>query len=365
MSKRSSSEQIEILQPKTKILQLKEKEEMNRSRFSYFLSSNTDCSQPEISEKNIINGTKNTTNSKTDHATGVNEPALDASTSQPQKEAEILLDVPPNPEKPSDATQLTTADATAAGEIVPELEAEILSTLGGPDELPKYEDKIHPDFTQIWLPILRRGMPKEQKESLMKDYAILENFKFLRAPTLNPEISAAISDMSRTRDKEIEGYQQQLGLGITAFAMSLTADDKQKKAIEILSDLHHMLTQARIKQIRPDLDKTFLYIIQDLERDEFLFGSKLTEKINALKTIEKEGLHIKKGTATQKTPTTFTLQASSRSHSLENWPGPSHNSEDPPLLATQKNQSPSSNKGTPLQQNNPSTQAKPRAPPHQ
>ncbi|KAL0871305.1 hypothetical protein ABMA27_005050 [Loxostege sticticalis] len=372
MPKRSSSEKIEIYQAKIRKLQQKQIEKDRRRRKIVIFS---DSSQSENSDTEI------TTNNDT---TCLNESVLDASAPQPHIEAETPLDaeLPPDPEKPSDATHLPTADASAPEEIVPELDAEFLSALGdAPDELPKYGEKIHHDLAQRWLPILRRGIPKEQKESLIKDYAIPENCKLLRAPTLNPEISAAITDASRTRDKKLESGQQQLGLGITAInkAMSLimTGDDKQTKVkaikmlsdgCRILSDLHHTESQARIKLITPNLDKTFLNIIQDVERDEFLFGSKLSEKIKASKTIEKQGLQIKKGTATQKAPTPSTSQAPARSRYQGNWTAPSRYSQPSNRGGrggAQKHQSSSSYKGTPHQQNKPSTQAKPRAPQRQ
>lgn len=49
--------------------------------------------------------------------------------------------------------------------------------------------------------------------------------------------------------------------------------------------MQHLL--SRIKHITPSLDKTFLQVIQDEERNETLFGRKLSEKIKAAKTIEK------------------------------------------------------------------------------
>lgn len=322
-----------------------------------------------------------TSNDTTNQTICLDESALNASTLEPQDEVvETPLDLEPphDSEKPSDVAHPTTPEVP---ETVPELDAEFLSALGDTaDEQPKYGEKIHHDLAQRWLPLLRRGIPKEQKESLLKDYAIPDNCKLLRAPTLNPEISAAITDASRTRDKKLESAQQQLGLGITALnrAMSLiiTGDDKQTKvrAIKmlsdgsrILSDLHYTETQTRIKLITPNLDKTFLNIIQDVERDEYLFGSKLSEKIKASKTIEKQGLQIKKGTANQKTPTPSTSQAPARPRYQGNWTAPSRYpqpSNRGGRGGAHKNQS-SNYKGTSTQQNKPATQAKARAPPRQ
>ncbi|XP_047531425.1 uncharacterized protein LOC125067091 [Vanessa atalanta] len=44
----------------------------------------------------------------------------------------------------------------------------------------------------------------DTKEKLMKEYTILENCSLLQAPTLNPEILAAIAETTRNRDKKVE-----------------------------------------------------------------------------------------------------------------------------------------------------------------
>lgn len=231
----------------------------------------------------------------------------------------------------------TELDPAPTEEAVPELDAEYLSALGDTiDDAPTYGENIHQDLAQRWLPILRRGLQKETKEALLKEYAIPDNCRLLRAPSLNPEISAAVTDMTRARDKKLEGIQQQLGLGITAInkAMSvlLTGDDKQNKiqaikrlsdGCRILTDLHFIETQSRIKLITPSLDKAFISVVQDIERDESLFGTKLSERIKSSKTIEKQSLQIKKGVATAKAPGPAPAYPStSRPRHQGNWTAP-------------------------------------------
>lgn len=57
----------------------------------------------------------------------------------------------------------------------------------------------------------------------------------------------------------------------------------------------------------PGLDKAFLNIIEVVDRDETLFGQKLSEKIKASKVIEKQGLQIKKTLPTKTPPTSTTF----------------------------------------------------------
>ncbi|CAK1582599.1 unnamed protein product [Parnassius mnemosyne] len=228
--------------------------------------------------------------------------------------------------------QLTTEDKEE--ETIPTLDHELLSALGDTDsDEQKYGENIHQDLAHRWLPLLRKGLTKETRQNLLKAYLIPENCKLLRAPTLNPEIAAALTDAARNRDKKIEVDQQKLGLGITAVnrAMSLLLiGDNKVQAIKILSDacrilsdLHHSETQTRIKLVTPGLDKCFLKIIHESERDETLFGNNLPQKIKALKAIEKQGLQIKK---TDPKPSTSQIATSSSlrdNRYQENWRFPS------------------------------------------
>ncbi|XP_045767232.1 uncharacterized protein LOC123868715 [Maniola jurtina] len=221
---------------------------------------------------------------------------------------------------------------------VPELDPDILSALGETTiEVPKFGPKIHDKLSCLWLPILKKGLNKDVKEKLVKEYLIPENCSLLQAPKLNPEISAAVVEGARTRDKRVETVQQQLGQGITALnkGLELLLDDGQNRiqaikflsdSCRILCDLHHVETESRKKFITPGLDKAFLNIIQDVDRDDLLFGNKLSEKIKATKAIEKQGLQIKKPPPIPKTSSTSTStnhQAStSRSRQQGNWTGP-------------------------------------------
>lgn len=218
-----------------------------------------------------------------------------------------------------DASLLDIVDTSKEEQvIIEELESEILTALGAStSEGPEYGEKIHENLAQLWLPLLKKGLPKEEKEKLLKDLLVPLNCNLLQAPKLNPEISAAITESTRNRDKKLVSCQQQLGAGVTAVnrAMDLLLNKEFDKikvikhlsdACRILSDLHHRDSQTRIKLITPSLDKSFLNIIQDTCRDETLFGTKLSEKIKASKTVEKQGLQIKKTFVTSTAPSTST-----------------------------------------------------------
>lgn len=224
------------------------------------------------------------------------------------------------------------ADTSQVPTPVPELNPDVLAALGEViEDTPKFGPNIHTSLANLWQPILRKGLDKEAKDKLLKQNPVPENCPLLQAPKLNPEILAALSESARTRDKRVQSVQQQLGAGITALNkgldLLLESDSDRLLAVKHLSDssrllcdLHFVETEARKKFVTPGLDKSFLNIVQDAERDDTLFGGKLSEKIKASKAIEKQGLQIKKFAPALKSVATPTPQpSSSRSRQQGNW----------------------------------------------
>lgn len=244
---------------------------------------------------------------------------------------------PPSPEQPQAMAPIAEAlpppPPPAPAETV-SLDPELIAALGAhTSDTPVYGKNIHDSLSNLWTPILKKGISKEEKDKLFKDYLIPENCKLLQAPTLNPEISAAISEMVRGRDKKHLGYQQQLGCGTAAVnrAMDIMLQSESNPTIigalkhmsdacRILSDLHHDLTLNRTKLITPSLEKSFINIISDVNRDEFLFGSSLGEKIKASRAIERQGTQIRKPAS--HTAYLKTGPQAVRSSVQGNWAGP-------------------------------------------
>ncbi|KAI5635920.1 hypothetical protein NE865_11339 [Phthorimaea operculella] len=272
----------------------------------------------------------------------IGEPQRHAPIGEPQRRAPIgeiqrdiaveepQRDAPPDDQPlPCDAAQ--EPQEAEAPTIEPDLDPEILSALGeSTDDSPKYGPVIHEKLARLWLPLLRKGMEKEAKEKLIKLHLIPENCALLQAPKLNPEISAAVSDATRARDKRVESVQQQLGAGITALnrglELLLEEGSDRLQAVKFLSessrilcDLHFVETTARKKFITTALDKAFVNVIQDVDRDDTLFGNKLSEKIKASKMIEKQGLQIKKVTPAKATTAPSAQPSTSRNRPQGNW----------------------------------------------
>lgn len=238
------------------------------------------------------------------------------------------------PDEPPAAAEPTTEALVQETTVPePELDPELLAALGESTcDSPEYGAKINENLANLWLPLLIKGMPKDVKEKVLKEYLIPDNCRLLQSPKLNPEISAAVPDLSRNRDKGLMLQQQQLGSGITAINRTLDlllkGDLNKKEGIQhlsnacrILSDLHTVFTQNRKKLITSNLDKNFLHIIHDTERDETLFGNKLAEKIKAAKAIERQGHQIRKPTGHTKT-SNASHSTGNRTPNSGNWSAP-------------------------------------------
>lgn len=232
-------------------------------------------------------------------------------------------------EVPAIATQPSTSETPLTQDNVT-VDPTLLSALGASSsDTPEFGEAIHDSLAKLWNPVLKKGLSKEDRDKLLKENLIPDNCRLLLAPKLNAEISAAVSDVVRGRDKKILQFQQQLGSGLSAINRAmhllLTTDDKAPAlkylgdGCRLLSDGHFAFTKDRLKLIIPSLDKNFTHIIQDSERDETLFGSSLSEKIKASKAIDRQGQQIKK--IVPKPNTAHTYTPASRANQ-GNWAGP-------------------------------------------
>ncbi|KAM3955193.1 LOW QUALITY PROTEIN: uncharacterized protein ACR2FA_010938 [Aphomia sociella] len=306
MPKRSAQSKIERY--KNKIRKIEQQERRRR-----IISPITGSSPDHEGDENVLEDTRNN--------------------STPIPELLISPDFIPDAEVVSASQEVQTISnpqEECMSNTDPDLDPELLSALGeSMSDTPEYGDKIHDNLSKL-SPLLKKRMPNDNLDRLFKEYLIPDNCRLLQAPKLNPEISAAVPDMVRNRDKIVVATQQQLGFRITAINrgidMLLKSDDKVNamkyfsNGCRILCDSHYKATQKRIKLVTPSLDRTFIHMINDSERDETLFGMTLSEKIKASKAIEKQGLLIKKTTRPQKSSA---IQTNARLTIIQgNWTAP-------------------------------------------
>ncbi|XP_073964209.1 uncharacterized protein [Choristoneura fumiferana] len=324
MPKRSSEEKINYYNAKIKRLKKRQLNKKQRQR-GIILSSD--------SEDNIANGTQMDTRNVDNTSPSLPQVVRDRSPTPEPAAVEPDQAVSTEPRSPPASPPAALAPVLPAADG-DSLDSELIEALGDPnDEIPVYGPEIHSMLAERWLPVLKKGLKSETKEKLLKEYAVPENCKLLKAPTVNPELRAAVNDVAKNRDKKIQVEQDQLGLGITAINRAMTVlltQDNKVEAVKILSDgcrilsdLHFNQTEVRKKLITRGLDKAFVTNIQEQERDETLYGKTLPEKIKESKAIEKQGKDIKK-TPTPKASTSNAPSQPpvSRSRFQGNWSTP-------------------------------------------
>ncbi|XP_063387204.1 uncharacterized protein LOC134673176 [Cydia fagiglandana] len=313
MSKRTAKDKLKYYREKIKRLE----DHKRRYRIIYDSSSSED--------EDVV--MENPDGSVPAHDPIIQEPQLNIENLVPEQHSDVPIS-DHNNEIPAHENQADLPMSSAQ----PELDPDMLLALGeSTEDIPEYGEKIHDNLSKLWLPLLKKGMTNEAKDKIRKDYLVPDNCRLLQAPKLNVEVSAAVPDMVRNQDKDLAAAQQQLGHGIAAVnkAMDILIKGVDSNGIEamkhlsngclILCDLHASSTQSRIKLITPSLDKTFLQVIQDTERDDTLFGNKLSEKIKAANTIEKQGLQIKKTSPKKPAPA---QPSTSRASYSGNWSAP-------------------------------------------
>ncbi|KAL0850672.1 hypothetical protein ABMA28_012421 [Loxostege sticticalis] len=189
--------------------------------------------------------------------------------------------------------------------VEPELEDDILELLG---DAPKTESPlgppIHKDVANRWQEILAKGLQKEAKDQIMKLYSVPQNCDLLLAPTLNPEVKAAIREVMIRRDSSLMYQQKQLGVAISALGTAVNSilsneTSKQKvlkpisDACRILCDLHFHETKTRRHFVITSINTELKDSLVNTVRDGQLFGDNVTEKIKTAKSIQKSGEALK------------------------------------------------------------------------
>ncbi|XP_063363523.1 uncharacterized protein LOC134655494 [Cydia amplana] len=229
---------------------------------------------------------------------------------QPDLPPQPVSPLPPQPVSPlppQPAMPLPQNPGTS-GENQPDdlqLDEDILQLLGdAPREETPMGPPIHKDIASRWQNILAKGLSKELKESLTKEYLIPNNCDLLMAPTLNPEVRVALPDPLVKRDTSLLYKQKQLGIALSALAsvteMVLANETSKQKllkplsdACRILCDSHFTETRTRRGFIISSINAKLKQTLIDSNRDKLLFGENVSEKLKAAKTIQQSGEALK------------------------------------------------------------------------
>ncbi|XP_063366380.1 uncharacterized protein LOC134654841 [Cydia amplana] len=182
-----------------------------------------------------------------------------------------------------------------------DFDPDLLRALGEfePDTV-EWGDNIHEDIAKHFQHILLNGLKKEAKEELHKKYLFPKNVPFSKAPTLNPELAAMLTEASRNRDNRILAKQQQIGKALSGLGKAMNSLLKKEpniaEAIRTLSDVgklvadaHFAETETRRSVVIPLVDKSLIDPFKDRKRDSFLFGEKLGDLVKSSRGIKKTG----------------------------------------------------------------------------
>ncbi|XP_041983908.1 uncharacterized protein LOC121736647 [Aricia agestis] len=186
-----------------------------------------------------------------------------------------------------------------------DLEQDILEILGeDPTSVKSFGDNLHKDIAPRWKHILLNGLSKENRSELLKTYLVPENCTYLKAPKLNLEIKAALTEMNNKKDMYSQSKQNQLGSGLAALGKALnlvlskTADvngliKPLSDAAKLFCDYYFKESQSRRFAAMNTLNKQTKDVIKNTKIDDFLFGCELAEQLKSSKAISKSGIEMR------------------------------------------------------------------------
>lgn len=174
-------------------------------------------------------------------------------------------------------------------------------------EVPSWNDLV----SKRWQDLVRVGLSSDEKETLMKKYAVSDATAFLRAPQLNPECIAGLKSNSIVkRDEYLARNQGQVGVALCALGEAVSdllgpavqslsqearlAVAKVSDGAKILADLFYRISLSRRAQITPALNLTAKNTADTIPADEFLFGASFSEEIKKASALLKSSRDIVK-----------------------------------------------------------------------
>ncbi|XP_049878842.1 uncharacterized protein LOC126375798 [Pectinophora gossypiella] len=250
----------------------------------------------------------------------------------------------------SDILQKSNDDTTEIPEQV--LDSELLEILGeDPIDKSEYGEEIHKELASRLEHIATKGLNKDIRKELLEKYLVPRNCTYIAAPQLNPEIKAALPDLTLKRDKGIEARQKQLSSAITCIGRVITSQmlskDKNNEllkqlmdAIRIMCDVQHADSAKRryfaFSSLKKDINDQLIHS----KIDKFLFGENLAETLRAAKAVTKSGAELKVVTNNStKTSNKPTQPQPSTSRNL-NWKAPPPARRQQQGTWTQRNRQP-------------------------
>ncbi|XP_043274544.1 uncharacterized protein [Venturia canescens] len=203
------------------------------------------------------------------------------------------------------------------------VDPEILDILGLEVDKDKGETTcIDEDLVNMWQKLINKGLTKEEKEELLKDY---KRIPALEAKKVNPEILASLAPKIAKKDSYLTEIQNLAGASLMATGMVLTLlmrveECDKLELVKKISDIakiniavHHSISVTRKANIFiPDLAPQVAGIIKKAEMDETLYGNDLGERIKESKALTRLSQDIKQKTTPNPEKKTFLFRGPSQ-----------------------------------------------------
>lgn len=213
------------------------------------------------------------------------------------------------PALPADAAAQSNDEPLVDDTQQPEqdsLDQDILDILGDdPSTGNPYGENLHKDIASRWQNILANGLNKDNRITMQKLYLPAENCSYMKAPKLNAEIKAALTEVNNKKDIYNQSRQNQLTSCLAAIGKVLNIALARNRNItqdiikplsdagRLLCDYHHKESLSRRYAAMNSLSKETKDVLKNTKIDEFLFGSDLAEKLKTSKAISKSGLEMR------------------------------------------------------------------------
>ncbi|KAF9795990.1 hypothetical protein SFRURICE_010087 [Spodoptera frugiperda] len=220
------------------------------------------------------------------------------------------------------------------------LDTQVLDILGVESQPVRVGGELHKQIAQRWNDILKKGLSKEEKDKIEDENPPFSNMKLMVPPLLNPEVSAAINDVSKKRDQMIQRKQKQTSTALTCLGscLQMCINDNQGHKMDIIKKLNDAAillcdsinsdTKGRKSLLLPVINKDMKEFLLQSETETHLFGEDLGEKIKTARLVKRSGQELKmaetkKFTTKQSTwvPRTGTPKINNNNKAL-NWRGP-------------------------------------------
>ncbi|XP_049871769.1 uncharacterized protein LOC126370787 [Pectinophora gossypiella] len=219
-----------------------------------------------------------------------------------------ILDLEPSDQParitPLRADQISNADVNEPSQSIV-LDDDVLEILGeDPTATLKYGPDIRTELASRFQHIATEGLPREDRKKLIEKYPLPANCLHVGAPTINPEIKAALTDNIIKRDKGIESKQKEMASAITCLtdiiSIHLNSKDKDNQVLQklmdigrILCDIQHGDSITRRNFILFAVKNDMQEHLKSTKIDTSLFGQNLSDTLKSAKAVNKSGADLK------------------------------------------------------------------------